>query len=105
VCLGYLGNSRLTWATWNPEKEKREGRDGRKEGGEKGKKKDEGNREKENREEERRKNDSFELTDWAEFLKNTKGSFVKHWANKKVETSWETYRCHRSSHQELLKAL
>lgn len=38
-------------------------------------------------ESERRKHDSFALTDWADFLENTKGSFIKHWANKKVETS------------------
>lgn len=56
-------------------------------GGKKGKKEGEGNGGEEGRREKREGKMTFALTDWADFLENTKGGFVKHRANKKVETS------------------
>lgn len=83
-----------------------EGGEGRQGGGGRGgKKEEEGRERRKEREKEGRRTGkgrergkgTLESTDWANFLENTKGSSIKGWANEKVKTSWDAYRCHESS--------
>lgn len=83
-----------------------EGGEGRQGGGGRGgKKEEEGRERRKEREKEGRRTGkgrergkgTLESTDWANFLENTKDSSIKGWANEKVKTSWDAYRCHESS--------